>query len=86
MFATKAHRYGKTQSPICMEPNTKHNTGNLQPDPAALSLNEYFGHHTLNEKEALKYHTADTPEGLSRALNEQMGGGNAPVRPGPDEG
>lgn len=68
-----------------MEPNNKPNTGMIQPNSEEKSLNEYFGHHTLDEKEALKYHSADTPEGLSRALNEQMGGGNTTVRPNPNE-
>lgn len=66
-----------------MEPNTTNTTGSVPGAPGSdeQRLKDYFGHHTVDEKEALKYHTSDTPEGLSRALNEQMGGGNAPVRP-----
>lgn len=56
-----------------MEPNHTTQTGNTAPT-THMSLEDYFGHHTIDEKEALKYHCADTPEGVSRALNEQMGG------------
>ncbi|OLY91242.1 hypothetical protein SAMN05444008_112117 [Cnuella takakiae] len=70
-----------------MEPNTKPITGSVPEAPGSEEqrLKDYFGHHTVDEKEALKLHSADTPEGLSRALNEQMGGGNTPVRPHPNE-
>ncbi len=50
-----------------------------------MSPQDYFGHHALDEKEALKLHSADTPEGLRRALSEQMGGAEAVVRPRPNE-
>lgn len=70
-----------------MWPDKQLNAGN-EPDASStekMSLNDYFGHHTIDEKEALKYHSADTPEGLSRALNEQMGGSDCSVRPNPNE-
>lgn len=61
-----------------MEPTHILQTGSTAPSEP-MSLEDYFGHHTIDEKEALKYHCADTPEGVSRALNEQMGG--VPIPP-----
>jgi hypothetical protein len=47
-----------------------------------INLNDYDG--VIEDKEALKAHAADTPEGLSRALNEQFGGTSNIVRPEPN--
>ncbi len=68
-----------------MHPSEKHDPAtnhNDLPRPE-MSLEEYFGH-DINEKEALKLHAADTPEGVSRALSEQFGGANSAVRPRPN--
>lgn len=70
-----------------MQPNEKPSAGPEQQAASlpAMSPEEYFGMSTINEKEALRDHSADTPEGLSRALNEQMGGTDSTVRPRPNE-
>lgn len=61
----------------------KQQTGNPQERPQErINLNDYNS--DLNDKEALKAHSADTPEGLSKALNEQFGGTSNTVRPEPN--
>ena len=69
-----------------MEPINKQPEHNDQeaPQNERINLNDY-DNSTIDEKEALKAHSADTPEGLHKALVEQMGGAEETVRPNPNE-
>ena len=68
-----------------MEPYNKQQQPDDRQDHRPEKVNTDDRSEPIDDKEALKAHSADTEEGLRRALIEQLGGGDDTARPAPNE-